>query len=167
MNARTIGSTVAVALVAGAFVSAFAFLLARYGPAGDSWSFRGNGALAAYTLVPALVAGGWTALVLRYRGRDDWLKWGFGALALGLVLDVLDAALLPVAGTSVAVALGGPLLIALAVWAVVAPVLAWTVVKAGSGRRTAAGASSAAAVLWLIGMVLGLVLVGLVIPAGS
>ena len=167
MNARTIGSTVAVALVAGAFVSAFAFLLARYGPTGDSWSFRGNGALAAYTLVPSLVAGGWTALVLRYRGRDDWLKWGFGALAVGLVLDVLDAALLPVAGTSVAVALGGPLLIALALWAVVAPVLAWTVVKAGSGRRTAAGASSAAAVLWLIGMVVGLVLVGLVIPAGS
>ena len=167
MNARTIGSTVAVALVAGAFVSAFAFLLARYGPAGDSWSFRGNGALAAYTLVPALVAGGWTALVLRYRGRDDWLRWGLGALVVGLVLDVLDAALLPVAGTSVAVALGGPLLIALALWAVVAPVLAWTVVKAGSGRRTAAGASSAAAVLWLIGMVVGLVLVGLVIPAGS
>jgi len=167
MNARAIGSTVAVALVAGAFVSVFAFLLARYGPAGDSWSFRGNGALAAYTLVPALVAGGWTALVLRYRGRDDWLKWGFGALAVGLVLDVLEAALLPVAGTSVAVALGGPLLVALAVWAVVAPVLAWTVVKAGSGRRTAAGASSAAAVLWLIGMVVGLVLVGLVIPAGS
>jgi len=105
--------------------------------------------------------------VLRYRGRDDWLKWGFGALAVGLVLDVLDAALLPVAGTSVAVALGGPLLMALALWAVVAPVLAWTVVKAGSGRRTAAGASSAAAVLWLIGMVVGLVLVGLVIPAGS
>ncbi len=167
MNARTIGSTVAVALVAGAFVSVFAFLLARYGPAGDSWSFRGNGALAAYTLVPALVAGGWTALVLRYRGRDDWLRWGLGALAVGLVLDVLDAALLPVAGTSVAAALGGPLLIALALWAVVAPLLAWTVVKSGSGRRTAAGVSSAAAVLWLIGMVVGFVLVGFVIPAGS
>jgi hypothetical protein len=167
MNARAIGSTVAVALVAGAFVSVFAFLLARYGPAGDSWSFRGNGELAAYTLVPALVAGGWTALVLRHRGRDDWLIWGVGALAVGLVLDVLDAALLPVAGTSVAVALGGPLLIALALWAIVAPVLAWIVVKAGSGRRTAAGASGAAAVLWLIGMVVGLVLVGFVIPAGS
>jgi len=167
MNARTIGSTVAVALVAGAIVSVFAFLLARYGPAGDSWSFRGNGALAAFTLVPALVAGGWTSIVLRYRGRDDWLKWGVGALAVGLVLDVLDAALLPVAGTSIDMALGGPLLIALALWAVVAPMLAWTLFRAGSGRRTAVGAASAVAALWLVGLVVGLVLVGFVIPAGS
>jgi hypothetical protein len=38
-------------VVAGAAVSVLAFYLARYGPSGEGWSFRGNGALAAFTVV--------------------------------------------------------------------------------------------------------------------
>ncbi len=90
---RLLAGTLAVGVAAGAAISVLAFALARYGPAGDSWSFRGNGALAAYTVIPALLAAGWTALVLRYRTRSDWLAIGAGAGLVGLLLAGFDASI--------------------------------------------------------------------------
>ena len=49
---RLLVTTAVLALVAGAVISVLAFVVARYGPAGDGWSFRGNGALAVYTRSP-------------------------------------------------------------------------------------------------------------------
>jgi hypothetical protein len=81
---RTLVTVAVVGLLAGAAISVFAFLLARYGPAGDGWSFKGNGALATYTLIPVVLAGGWTALVLRARAIPNWLSLGIGAGVIGL-----------------------------------------------------------------------------------
>lgn len=155
-----------MALVAGAAVSVIAFLLARYGPSGDSWSFRGNGALAAYTLVPALLAGGWTAVVVRHRGRSDWLRIGAGAGVIGLALAVIDAVLLPLGGASADSALGPFLLVALAAWAIVAPALGWVLFRP-AGRAGNAGATAGAVALWLVGLAAGLVAIGYLVPAGS
>src|SRR5215831_6977465 len=56
-------------VVVGALLDLLMFLLARYGPHADSWSFRGNGALAVLALVPAALAAGWTMIVAH--GRPD------------------------------------------------------------------------------------------------
>ena len=157
---------VGAGLLCGALVSVLAFLLARYGPAGDGWSFKGNGALAAYTLLPALLAGGWTAVVLRHRGRP-WAGLGLAATGVGAALALVDAALLPVVGIGADQTLGPIVLLTLAAWTVIAPAIAM-VVSRGSGSGTgSAGASIAAAVAWPVGLVAGLYLTGAVIPAGS
>src|SRR5580704_761759 len=72
-----------IGVVAGVFLDVATFLVARYGPEADSFSYRGNGALAVpFGLGPAILAGAWVALVLRYRGFARWKEIG---LAAGLV----------------------------------------------------------------------------------
>jgi hypothetical protein len=64
-----IGSAVVVGIIAGVFLDVAAFLVARYGPQADGWSFRGNGALAIpFGLGPALLAGFWAGLVFAIAG---------------------------------------------------------------------------------------------------
>ena len=158
--------TVAVAgLLAGAAISLVAFLLARYGPAGDGWSFKGNGALAAYTLIPVVLAAGWTALVLHARAIPGWLGLGAAVGAVGLVLALLDALLIPLFGTGADQTLGPVLLVALVAWMVVAPAVA-TRVPSG-GRATDVSMHLGAGVAWLVAVIVGLGVVGRVIPAGS
>jgi hypothetical protein len=158
--------TAAIGIAGGAAISLFAFLLARYGPVGDGWSFRGNGALAAYSLVPAMVAGGLTALVLRHRGRP-WLAIGLGALLVGAAVAGADAALLPALGRRADETAGPVLLVALATWTVVAPVIAMRARRAAGDTTTSLGMSVAAAVIWVTGLLAGLAVFGFLLPAGS
>ena len=157
---------VVLAVAAGALVSIAAFVLARYGPTGGSWSFRGNGALAAYALAPAFLAGGWTSIVLRHRGRR-WLPLGAIAGLIGVALAAADAALLPLFGVSADQTVGPILLIALVAWTAVAPLLALTIRVGDAGRHSSLGMSAAAAFLWLAGVLVGLAGTGLLVPAGS
>src|SRR5436190_22148855 len=115
---RLLVTTAVLALVAGAVISVLAFVVARYGPAGDGWSFRGNGALAVYTLVPVLLTAGWTAMVLRARSVSSWLAIGLGAGLVSLLIALLDALLIPLFGTGADATLGAALLIALVAWIV-------------------------------------------------
>jgi len=163
---RTLVYSALIALLAGAGISVLAFLLARYGPAADGWSFRGNGALAAYTLVPVVLTAGWTAFVLRGRAVSSWLSLGLAAGLISLLIAVADALLLPLFGTGADVTFGVALLIGLVAWMVVAPVLAIFLPRAGSAF-TSVGTNVAGAVVWLAGVLVGLVVVGYVIPAGS
>src|SRR4051795_12573993 len=94
-NTRLLVMTAVLAVVAGALISVLAFVVARYGPAGDGWSFRGNGALAVYTLVPVVLTAAWTALVLRARSVRSWLTLGLGAGTVALLIAVADAFLIP------------------------------------------------------------------------
>ena len=53
-------------------------LLSRSTISGNGWSLAGNGALIIpFGLGPAVVAGGWTAIILRMRGHPRWLQLGF------------------------------------------------------------------------------------------
>jgi hypothetical protein len=156
----------AVGVIGGALVALFAFLLARYGPVGDGWSFRGNGAFAAYSLVPAIVAGGLTALVLRHRGRP-WLGIGLGALLVGLAAAAADALLLPALGRRADEAAGPVLLVTLAAWPVIAPILARRARRATGHAMESPGVSVAAGAMGVTGLAAGLVLFGFLFPAGS
>ena len=153
-------------MMGGAMVSLLAFLLARYGPAGGDWSFRGNGALAAYSLGPALLAGGWTSAVLHHHGRR-WLGLAAGAAAGGVGLALLDAILLPVFGVGADQTVGPVVLLGLAAWAVVGPLVAWWLSRRAQPPALSPAVSIAAAALWAAGVAAGLFVTGMAIPAGS
>jgi hypothetical protein len=158
--------TIVTGLVLGGAISVLAFYVARYGPSGDGWSFTGNGALAVYTAFPAVMPAGWTALVLHARGRS-WLWPGIGAGLVGLVIVLIGAAILPVLGSTADV-IGSPIvLLALLLWAVVAPVAATRLRVKAIGPAGTAVLHWVAGGLWLVAALAGLIAVGIVVPAGS
>jgi hypothetical protein len=153
-------------MAGGGSVAALAFVVARYGPSGGDWSFRGNGALAVYALIPAFLVGGWTAISLRYRHRS-WVPGGLAAGAIGAALAAIDAILLPAFGAAADQAAGPIVLVLLCGWTAFAPVLAlWLPGTSPAAERSAAG-SIATALLWAAGLVTGLIGVGFIVPAGS
>jgi hypothetical protein len=159
-------TTAALGLLLGGAISLAAFYVARYGPSGGNWSFQGNGALAVYTALPAVLAGGWTAVALHARARP-WVLRGLAAGLVGLAIAFIAAALLPVLGVN-ADRLGSPIsFIALLAWMVAAPVRA-TMVRIPSARAAGSVALHVvAAVLWPAAALAGMVAVGILIPAGS
>jgi hypothetical protein len=164
-RAQTLLGTAAVGLVGGAAVALAAFLLARYGPAGAGWSFRGNGAIAAYTLVPVVLTAGWTSIVLRARAHPSWMSLGLGAGLVALVIALAGAAMVPLFGAATAASVGtAVLLVALLLWMIVAPALA---ARAEAPTPAALGTNLVAGIVLLVGVLAGLFTVGLVIPAGS
>ncbi|HET7419175.1 MAG TPA: hypothetical protein VFL27_02210 [Candidatus Dormibacteraeota bacterium] len=160
------GIALGAGLLFGALISLAAFLLARYGPTGGDWSFRGNGALAAYALVPALLAAGWTAVALHHR-RRPWIALASGAGLVGMAVAAVDAALLPFFGPGADQTLGPIVLVALVTWTAVAPALALRLPSGSQGAPTSTAWSAGAAFLWAAGLIGGLLLVGLIFPAGS
>jgi hypothetical protein len=63
------------------------FVLTRSSISGDGWSLSGNGALIIpFGVGPAVVAGGWAAIILRMRGHPRWLQLGIGSALVGLAL---------------------------------------------------------------------------------
>jgi hypothetical protein len=163
---RALVTATLVALIAGAAISVFAFLLARYGPSGDGWSFRGNGALAAYTLLPVVLTAGWTTIVLQARSVSSWISLGLAAGFVSLVIALADALLIPLLGTAADATFGAVLLVALVAWMVIAPAVATRIPPAGSAFYSV-GTSLAAGMAWLVAALAGLILVGYLIPAGS
>lgn len=160
-------ASLGLGLLAGGAVSLFAFYLARYGPSGEGWSLRGNGALVAYSLVPVFLVGGWTAIILRYKTHPAWLSLGLGAGLVGLTLAAIDALLLPVFGTTTDQAVGFLLLSGLLLWTVAGPVIAILISRGTPPRPGSLWAHLGAEFMWLGGTLLGLVGVGTVIPAGT
>jgi hypothetical protein len=75
----------------GLILSLLTSLLASQGPAGDSWSLRGNGALIVpFGLGPALIAAGWTAIVAHFRAQPRWTVLGAAARLVGLGLAIVS-----------------------------------------------------------------------------
>jgi hypothetical protein len=120
-RSNTAAIVVVTGLVLGVALDVATFLVARYGPVspdGGPWSFRGNGALIVpFGLGPALLAGGWTAVLLHGRAGVQWLSWGIGVFVLGALLALLSA-VLTIGGYAVASGLVG--LVAL-LWPLIAP----------------------------------------------
>jgi len=162
-----LGAALFLGLLAGAAVSVLAFYLARYGPSGEGWSFRGNGALAAYTVVPAILAAGWSAVAAYYRGRTGWLTFGLAAGLIGLLLALADASLLPLFGPGFDQTLGAILLLVLLLWAFAAPAIAAATSVPGRPRPVPMSVALGSAGLWLVGTLAGLIVIGVVLPAGS
>lgn len=69
------------------------FLVARYGPAGDGWSLRGNGAVTVpFGVGAALLEAGWTMIAARFRTIRRRLLLGTAASVVGLRARTLAAA---------------------------------------------------------------------------
>ena len=115
-------SSVILGFTAGAVLDVLTFLVARDGPAADSWSLKGNGALIVpFGLGPAALAAGWSAIVAHARGLRQWLPVCIGAGIVGVAL-VVASVLVLVAGAGVL--LSSLLTFPLLAWAIVAPILA-------------------------------------------
>jgi hypothetical protein len=166
-TAPALSAALVLGVVAGATVSVLAFYLARYGPSGEGWSFRGNGALAAFTVVPAILAAGWSAVIAYYRGRSGWLAFGLAAGLIGLALALADASLLPLFGAAFDQTLGAILLVVLLLWAFVAPVIAAATSGPVRPHPVPITVALGSAGLWLAGTLAGLIVIGVVLPAGS
>jgi len=74
-------------LVAGLCLWILTIAVMRGHLSGDGWSLSGNGALIVpFGIGPALVAGGWAAIILRMRDHPRWLVLGIGGALIGLGL---------------------------------------------------------------------------------
>jgi hypothetical protein len=82
--------TVLAGLAGGIAIWALTEWLSRSDVGGPGWSLRGNGALIVpFAFGPALLSGGWSALVLWHRQHPGWALGGLlaavGAVALALI----------------------------------------------------------------------------------
>jgi hypothetical protein len=104
IGTKTLATTARAAIVGVVFgigLDAATLLMATAGPTGDTWSFRGNGAL----VVPigfgaAVLAGGWMGLFLYARGARAWAPVAASITAAAAVPSLLSIAVLVVFGSA-------------------------------------------------------------------
>ena len=166
-GARLLGVALGAGLLAGVALDVLTYVVARYGPQGDSWSFRGNGALVVpFGLGPAVVAGAWTALVLHYRGSARWRTLGIGAGLVGAAFVVAGVAAIILFGSAGQRASERLSLLPLA-WMGVAPVLAGVLRVAGRPATRLPLAHVAAGVVFPVALAAGFYAAALVVSPGS
>ena len=162
--------TLVAGVVAGLVLEALTVLLARYGPSGAdgaSWSFRGNGALVVpFGLGPAVLAGGWAALVRHYRGAADWRDWGIGAGLAGVLLVLASAVSITLPGPG-AVGASQTLYFVVLAWTLLAPLLAALLPATAERNRAGVLAHVMAAVLLVVALLASFSLAAVVVPPGS
>src|SRR5713226_5333084 len=74
-------------VIAGVLLWILTIVLSRSRLSGNGWALSGNGALIIpFGIGPAIVAGGWAAIILRMRGHPRWLQLGIGSGLIGLAL---------------------------------------------------------------------------------
>ena len=74
-------------MIAGLLIGIITILLSRSQISGNGWSLSGNAALVVpFGIGPAVVAGGWSAIVLRMRDHPRWILLGLISGRFGLVL---------------------------------------------------------------------------------
>src|SRR3989442_9379493 len=74
-------------MIAGVLLWILTIVLSRSNVSGNGWALSGNGALIIpFGVGPAVVAGGWTAIILRMRGHRRWLPLGLPRSLVGLSL---------------------------------------------------------------------------------
>jgi hypothetical protein len=124
-SAWVLGTTALAGAIAGVLIVLLGDLVSAAGPEGDGWSLRGNGAfIVPFGVGPAVLAAGWTMLVLHARYHSRWILLG---LASGLLeLAIVAASLVPLfvrgsAAGATAGSIAQPLQL---LWLVGSPVLA-------------------------------------------
>jgi hypothetical protein len=98
---RFTGILAMLGILAGIAIWLLTTLVSRTHISGNGWSLAGNGALIIpFGVGPAIVAGGWAAIILRMRGHPRWLQLGIGSFLVGLVLVAASLLSLIVFGPS-------------------------------------------------------------------
>lgn len=81
------GAVALVGLLCGFALWILTAVLSRAHLSGDGWSLSGNGALIIpFGVGPAVVAGAWTAIILRMRAHPRWPQLGIASALIGLAL---------------------------------------------------------------------------------
>jgi hypothetical protein len=81
------GLVALLGVIAGILLWILTIVLSRSRLSGNGLALSGNGALIIpFGIGPAVVAGGWTAIILRMRGHHSWLQLGIGSALIGLAL---------------------------------------------------------------------------------
>lgn len=153
-------------LLAGVALDALTVWVARAGPAGDGWSFRGNGALVVpLGLGPAALAGAWSAAALY--ARAHWLRFAVLATLIGATPAVASVLVLVLFGPAAQKLSDGLTLPALA-WPVVAIVASVIARRLGPQQSLLAPpVAVAAALTFTIALAIGFLMAQLVLPPGS
>ena len=74
-----------VGVIAGLLLGLVTILLSRSDISGNGWSLSGNASLVIpFGVGPAVVAGGWSAIVLRMRDHPRWIQLGILSGLFGL-----------------------------------------------------------------------------------
>jgi hypothetical protein len=74
-------------VIAGVLLWILTIVLSRSNISGNGWALSGNGALIIpFGIGPAVVAGGWAAIILRMRSHPRWLRLGIASGLVGLAL---------------------------------------------------------------------------------
>ena len=163
----SVGIAAAIGLVAGAGLDILTYEMARAGPSGDAWSFRGNGALVVpLGLGPALLAGGWTAVVLSLRGALAWRGLAVLAGSVGALLTAASVLVLVLFGNR-AQSLSDLLTVPTIAWPLLAVALASLVPVRRAPPRITPLVAGFAATAYTIALVAGFAAMGAVLPPGS
>ena len=168
-DSRLILSAVVIGLVAGVLLDVATFLVARYGPAADGWSFRGNGALVVpLGLGPSILAGAWATLVCHYRGFARWLELGVLAGLVGTAFLLVSIIVLVLFGSDAGAAVSNVITLVIFAWMVLAPILA-AVVPAPNPRPNPpqVGGHIGAGILITVALVVAFSAASLVLAPGS
>jgi hypothetical protein len=84
---RFAGLIALLGVIAGVLLWVLTIVLSGSHISGNGWALSGNGALIIpFGLGPAIVAGGWAAIILRMRGHPRWLQLGIASGLFGLAL---------------------------------------------------------------------------------
>ena len=81
------GLVVVAGVLSGAALWLLTTMASRLHLSGSGWALSGNAVLIIpFGLGPAVVAGGWAAIILRMRGHPRWLQLGIASGGVGLAL---------------------------------------------------------------------------------
>ncbi|HEY8738093.1 MAG TPA: hypothetical protein VIO62_13750 [Candidatus Dormibacteraeota bacterium] len=148
-----------IALLAGLALWVLTIAVSRSDISGNGWSLSGNGALIVpFGIGPALVAGGWAAIILRLRGHADWLRLGSAAGGIGIVLVIASLLSLVVLGAaSGGVGPKASIFFELLgfLWVLASPVIALLLPRSPAAARRPIRWSIGAAVLLPIALIAG------------
>jgi hypothetical protein len=147
MFVATVG---AIALFAGLLLWLLTIAASRSRISGNGWSLSGNGALIVpFGIGPALIAGGWAAIILRLRGNRNWRGLALTATGIGVLLVVLSLLSLVVLGaTSLGTRASVLFQLFSFLWLLAGPMIALLLpASVGSARRPLRWSVSAAVLL--------------------
>lgn len=165
---RPLAAVVIMGLLAGVILDLTAYWVALAGPSGDGWSFRGNGALVVpLGLGPAVLGGGWSALVLLQRRAERWIGIGIATALVGAVPVVASVGVLVLLGRAGQI-LSDRLTVLMFAWPAVSVILA-AVVPVSRSARQAPGrwATAMGAALFTLALAAGFAAAAGVLPPGT